>query len=100
MVKSNRFPEKTLNRKVFFPPILILTAVVVYSLYDNDAFLAMATIAQNWILDVFGWLFTWSAFLFLILLGIVYFSPLAHQKIGGEEAEPILTKWKLSLIHI
>ncbi|MEM9821780.1 MAG: BCCT family transporter [Bacteroidota bacterium] len=39
-------------------------------------------------------MFSWCPFLFLIILGIVYFSPLAKVKIGGPEAKPILSRWR------
>lgn len=83
-----------LKRKVFFPTVLFLGFCTVYSLYDNDTFIQVASTAKQWILDYFGNWFIWSAFLFLMLLIFVYFSPLAKVKIGGEEATPLLSKWR------
>jgi choline-glycine betaine transporter len=83
-----------LNKWVFFPTILFLLVTVGYSLYDNKAFLTLMNTINDWILSRFGWLFTWSAFSFLIILAIVYFSPLGKFKIGGEEAVPLVGKWK------
>ncbi len=83
-----------LNKTVFFPPILFLVITIGYSLYDNTRFLELANTAKTWILVNFAGLFTWSTFLFLVILAIVYFSPLGKVKIGGSDAKPILTKWK------
>ncbi|MEL6866109.1 MAG: BCCT family transporter [Bacteroidota bacterium] len=83
-----------LNKKVFFPPLIFLLFTIIYSLNNNDQFLAKAQMANRWILQNFGWLFTWSTFLFLLILLGVYFSPFAKLRIGGEEAQPILSKWR------
>jgi len=84
----------SLKSKVFFPPILFLLLTIAYSLQDNEHFLSLANGTNEWILHNFGWLFTWSTFLFLVVLLAVYFSPLASLKIGGKDAQPILTKWR------
>jgi len=82
------------NKWVFFPTILFLLVTVSYSLFDNEAFLTLMNAINDWILSRFGWLFTWSAFSFLIILVIVYFSPIGKVKIGGDEAVPLVNKWK------
>ena len=79
---------------VFFPPVIFLVLTICFSLYDNEAFKAIALNARQWILEQFGWLFSWSTTAFLIILIIVYFSPLARIRIGGKDAQPILTKWR------
>lgn len=58
MIQPKEAQEKSLNATVFYPPILLLIAVVLFSLYDNDSFLQGVTAANNWILENFGWLFT------------------------------------------
>ncbi|MEM9919657.1 MAG: BCCT family transporter [Bacteroidota bacterium] len=84
----------SLNAKVFYPTIFFLVVVIAYSLYNNEAFIAGAEAINQWTLKNFGWLFTWSAFLFLIILTVVYFSPLAKVRIGGNQAKPILSRWR------
>lgn len=93
---NSTLPTKTLSlkSKVFFPPIVFLVLTIAYSLQDNEGFLKGANAANDWILQNFGWLFTWSSFLFLGVLLVVYCSPMAALKIGGKEAKPILTKWR------
>ena len=92
MTKPRR--QLSINQKVFYPSLIFLAATIAFSLTDNVQFMQMANTANTWILVNFGWLFTWSAFLFLILLLLVYFSPLAHVTIGGKDAKPILSKWQ------
>lgn len=91
---SDKTTVLPLKAKVFYPTILFLGCSILYSLYDNENFIKVASAAKQWILDYFGNWFIWSAFLFLILLVIVYCSPLAKVKIGGETAQPILSKWR------
>ena len=91
---NNHRSNLSINPTIFYPSILLLVIVIVYSLFDNTNFLSMANGANNWILANFGWLFTWTGFLILILLVSVYFSPIAKVTIGGKGAEPLLPKWK------
>ncbi len=65
-----------------------------YSLWNTDSFISLTTQVNNWILATFGELISVSVLIFLVLSIIAYFSPLGKQKIGGEEAEPLLTKWR------
>ena len=89
------YQRKTkLNSKVFFFPIIILFLTIGYSFYDNDHYMKLANGFNRWILETFGGVFSWSAFLFLIILVAVYFSPLGKVTIGGKDARPILTKWR------
>jgi choline-glycine betaine transporter len=85
---------QNLNKQVFLPSLGFIVAVIAGSLYDNDLFIEYVRAANDWILVAFGWLFNWSAFGFLLLLVLLYVSPIASIKIGGKHAVPILTKWK------
>ncbi|MDW3647433.1 MAG: BCCT family transporter [Bacteroidia bacterium] len=86
--------KNSLKKEVFFPPFIFLLIATAYSVIDQDGFLESAKSINNWILQHFDWLFSWSTFLFLLLLIFIYFSPLAKIRIGGKDAKPILTKWK------
>lgn len=91
---------KSLNHKVFWIPFFLVLLSLFFSILDQDLFLKKTTAANNWILDNFGILFSWSTFVFLVLLLIIYFSPLGNVRIGGKDAQPILTKWKWFSITI
>lgn len=89
-----------LNKKVFFPPIILLISTVIFCLVNNSLFSSLVTNLNAWVLKYFGFLFSWSSFLFLVLLLITYFSPIAHYKIGGKNATPLLTKPRWLAISI
>jgi choline-glycine betaine transporter len=78
---------------VFIPPAVLTIAALIYSLVDNTGFSAMATVANNWLLDKFGWLFSLGSLGFLIAVVAVFFSPLAKVKIGGQDAVPIMSDY-------
>lgn len=84
----------SINKWVFFPTFIFLSLTVAYSLYNNTAFLALLKSINDWILKSFGCLFTWTPFTFLIILLVIYFSPLGKIKIGGKDAIPLVGKWK------
>ncbi|MEM8526952.1 MAG: BCCT family transporter [Bacteroidota bacterium] len=79
---------------VFLPPFLILLTGCIYSFVDADSFLAQMKFLNQWILERFGWLYSVSTFVFLLICIAVYASPLAKVKIGGKMAQPLLTRWR------
>lgn len=85
---------KSLDPRVFFPPLIFLLLTIGYSLVDSEGFLISAQAANQWILDNFGWLFSWSTFSFLLVVIGLYVSPVGKIKIGGKDAVPMLNKWR------
>ena len=83
-----------LNKYVFYPPFFLLLLTIGYSFIDYDGFLSTLKTLNTSILTHFSGLFAWSALLFLILVLVIYFLPIAKIKIGGNEAQPLLSKWK------
>lgn len=77
---------------VFWPSFLILMAAVVMSFVDLDGFLEKTNALNETVLDTFSWFFSLGSFYLLMLILLVYFSPLAKIRIGGENATPLLTK--------
>ncbi|NBF09310.1 BCCT family transporter [Pseudomonas sp. Fl4BN1] len=85
---------------VFWPTFLILLAAVIASYLDLQAFLAVSKSLNRMILDNFSWLFSASSFFLLVLTAIVYFSPLGRVRIGGEDAKPLLSKWRWFMVAL
>jgi glycine betaine transporter len=90
----------SLNKIVFFPPLILLVLTITYAIVSPEPFLAQVKGVNHWILINFGWLFYWSTFIFLIILIFVYFSPLGSKIIGGEKAVPLVNKWSWFAIAI
>jgi len=82
------------RKNVLYPPLLLIFCTILFSQINNDLFSKSITKLNHWILENFGFLFSWSSFLFLVLLLITYFSPVANIKIGGKNAVPILSKFR------
>lgn len=83
-----------LNTPVFFIPVVILIITLVFGIAESERFIHYAQNANQWMLDHFDWLFSWSSFVFLFILAIAYLTPFGRRRIGGPEAKPILTRWK------
>ena len=79
---------------VLLPPLLPLLLCAVLALRDPLELIAYAQGASDWILQHFDWLFSWSCSAFLVLLGVVYLSPLGRTVIGGVGAERLLSPWR------
>jgi len=74
-------------------PLTVFILIVVLSLISPQAFLKTTTSLNNGILAVFSNVFAWAAFSFLLTCVWAAFSPLGKIKIGGAEAEPLLSRW-------
>ncbi|MRX73929.1 BCCT family transporter [Bacillus lacus] len=81
---------KGLRHSVFWPPFLLLIAAAAAGFFKRDAFISMATGANDWLLAQAGWIFSVGGLLMLITVAVVFFSPLGNVKIGGQKAKPML----------
>lgn len=90
---SSIFTAGKLRPLVFWMPLVVFILIVVLSLISPQAFLKVATSLNNGILAVFSNVFAWAAFCFLLTCIWAAFSPLGKVKIGGAEAEPLLSRW-------
>lgn len=79
-----------LRKAVFFPPWLLLVAMVIVSLVNEDAFLAGLNVVTNWILDNFAWALNLTTLACVITVVAVWFSPLGKVRIGGRKARPMM----------
>ena len=82
----------TLRYSVLLPPLLPLLACAAYSLYDPPGLVAMARGWSDWVMRHFDWLFNVSMFACLLIVVVVYVSPLGRVMIGGEGARPLLNR--------
>jgi len=80
----------TLRKGVFFPPWLLLVAMVIVSLVNAEAFLKGLNMVTNWILNNFAWAFNLTTVACVFTIIIVYFSPLGKVRIGGSKARPMM----------
>ncbi len=73
---------------------MLLLAAVILNFINKDAFAGMVTNAHSWVLGTFGWLFSLTPFLMLIVCVGIYFCPFGRVIIGGPDAKPLLTRWR------
>lgn len=84
----------------FWLPFIFLSATIAFSICRKEQFLEYIQSINSWILTNFSWLFSWSALMVLLILVVIYFSPVSRIRIGGKNAKPILTKWRWFSITI
>ncbi len=87
-------PRSGIRYSVLLPPLLPLLGCAVGALRDPVQLIAYARGASDWILGHFDWLFSWSCSAFLLLLVLVYISPLGRTVIGGAGAVRLLAPWR------
>ncbi len=78
------------KKSVFIPPWLMAIALVIFSLRDKDGFMGLLNQVTGWILAHFSWLFNGTMLFALVVVVIVYFSPLGNVRIGGRNARPMM----------
>lgn len=83
-----------LRHGVFWPPFLFLLISAGYSFVKPEQFEQTVSIANSWILNHLGWLFSGGVLFFLIIVLWAYFSPIGSYRIGGPQAKPILSRWR------
>lgn len=82
----------------FYPPFLLVLAVIVLNFVNEQAFTSVLTNAYSWVINTTGWFVSLMACFMLVLCAVVYFSPIGRVIIGGPDAKPLLTKWRLFAI--
>lgn len=101
MTKEN---EKTvhlsLRKWVFFPPWLLLIALVGVSLTNEKQFLNGMNLATGFILDNFAWAFNLTTLACLVTVLFVFVSPLGKVRIGGRKARPMMKFLDLAWITL
>ncbi|MDH2433641.1 BCCT family transporter [Pokkaliibacter sp. MBI-7] len=79
---------------VFWPTFTVLMAAVLCSYVNLPLLLSTTKQLNTLILNTFSWLFSLGSLYLLVLAVAVYFSPLGKIRIGGENATPLLSKWR------
>ncbi len=110
MADTQTHSPSKLNHIVFWPPFLLLLLAVILNFISPDrmedgkkipgAFSAVIDGANTWILDHFSWLFSLCAFLALCLCIWICFSKFGKVRIGGSNAEPLMSMWNWFSITI
>lgn len=89
-VKNEKTVNLTLRKGVFFPPWILLVAMVAVSLTNGEAFLEGLNKVTSWILDNFAWAFNFTTLACVTTVAVVYFSPFGKVRIGGSKARPMM----------
>lgn len=97
MKKNTNLSIRTL---VFYPSFILLFIALIYSIVDKTGFYSMANAANLWVLKNLGWTYSFTSFLCLVTIIIVYFSPLGNVVLGGKSAKPILSKTNWATITL
>ncbi|MFW5981057.1 MAG: BCCT family transporter [bacterium] len=84
--------DQKLRPYVFFPTFILLISTIILNFTNEELFLNMTTAAKNFMVIDMGWLFSIVGVISLIVIVLVYFSPLGDIKLGGKDAEPLLSR--------
>ena len=85
---------KKLRLPVFLPPFFLLIISLILSLTNRAQFLEKANQINSFIIENFGFLFELEAFLLVVTCIVILMSPIGSLRIGGKNAQPLLTKWR------
>ncbi len=82
--------QQGLRHGVFWPPFILLIALVIIGFVNADAFNMLLGTVTTWILTKFAWLFSLNTLFCVLAIVIIYFSPLGKVRIGGSKARPMM----------
>jgi choline-glycine betaine transporter len=92
--------HRSLNHWVFWPPFVALIFMVSLNVFDGQAFNAVVTGIKTFIVVNFGWLFTLCSILSVAACAVIALSPFGAVKIGGANAEPLISRWNWFAITV
>lgn len=84
---------KKLRKMTFWPPFIILLLLVGLSLADQERFLGVINVINNWIIKNLGWGASLLALAITVVVLIAMFSKFGNVTIGGEDAKPELSNF-------
>ncbi len=80
-----------IRKLAFWPPLVLMMAVIIFNFTSQEAFYNVLTAANDWILANVGWFFSVIAVLCLLACIAAYFSDFGKIKIGGSDAKPMIS---------
>jgi glycine betaine transporter len=83
-----------LRHEVFWPSFGLLMIALTFSFFYAEGFLKVVAYLNDQLLNKLGWMFSITVLSMLILCMVIWISPLGKIKIGGEEAKPLLNRWR------
>lgn len=87
----NHGSKKKIRWHVLLPPWIVVMAILVLNLISYDTFVDVMNKSISWILEKFAWLLNGVSLIALVLVIVVYFSPVRNIRFGGSEAKPIIS---------
>lgn len=85
---------KNLQKLVFLPASIAIVLTIAVSLGDAENFVRIITNINGAITNNIAWLFNGTAVVMVLLCLYALFSKLGDVRIGGEKAEPLLSRFK------
>ncbi|WP_136247239.1 BCCT family transporter [Halomonas borealis] len=86
--------HQNLRHLTFYPSLLVLGTLTGMAVFGDGLLLSFTEAIHEWLITNFGWLYALTAFVLVIMAFLIFLSPLAKLRIGGESAKPLLTRWK------
>ena len=89
-----------IRQLVFWPTIILSILTVFISLFFPKYFLEKVSGLNEIVINVFGPFFSISSLMMFFVCIIIFFSPIGNLIVGGENARPILNRWRLFSITL
>lgn len=83
-----------LRNAVFWPPFLLLFLASLLSFVFPEPFITRVRALNDFCLTNLGWAFSAQVVFAVLSCLALFFSPLGKIRIGGENAKPILNRWR------
>ncbi|SDP52799.1 BCCT family transporter [Desulforhopalus singaporensis] len=91
--KTTGYFDFEIEKRIFWPPAILLTILLVVGIVNRELFMAGAAAALKFTIDYFGWMYLLFIFIFVAFVVILSFSSAGNIRLGGEDAKPVLSYW-------
>ena len=78
---------KKVDKSIFIPSAIIAIALILWSCVSSESFIAVFSVAFNFLLDKFGWLYILSYTVWVVLLVWIAFSKYGKIRLGAKQNE-------------
>ncbi|MCG8615923.1 MAG: BCCT family transporter [Desulfobacterales bacterium] len=82
-----------LEKRLFWPPAILMVALLLVGVFDQELFKSGADVLLKGTIDYFGWMYLLFVFAFLIFVVGIAFSSAGSIRLGGKDAVPVLSYW-------
>ncbi len=91
--KDSGIFDFNIKKLIFWPPTILLIVLLIIGIVNRDLFMSGADACLKFTIEYFGWMYLSFIFIFVTFAIILPFTAAGSIRLGGPDAEPVLSIW-------